>query len=94
MGCLGVACGSNPHGVAVVSGFQSGSFPFLISSIADAVSNNERLKGIGAQLKTSHVVELSSVGLIPTKASIPLASLSHIDSIFNSHLGAILVLGP
>ena len=69
-------------------------FLFLISSIADAVSNNERLKGIGTQLKTSRVVELSAVGLIPTKASIPLASLSSIDSIFNTHLGAILVLGP
>ena len=69
-------------------------FLFLILSIADAASNTERLKGIGAQLKTSHVLELSAVGLIPTKASIPLASLSNIDSIFNSHLGAILVLGP
>ena len=67
---------------------------FLILSMADAVSNNDCLKGIGAQLKTSHVLELSAVGLIPTKASIPLASLSKIDSIFNSHLGAIFVLGP
>ncbi len=61
---------------------------------AAADSSTDCLKGIGVQLNSSRVCELSELKFIPKRASMPLASRSKFATKRSRKFGAMRVLGP